>query len=116
MTAPDTTEVSNGVSAHRSAGTPFPLRPEASAAAREALEFDRVLEQVAGHAAGPAGAESILARRPSADGTWIRDELGRVAEILVLLDRGEDVAAFPVPALGAPLGRLRLAGSVLEGP
>ena len=115
MTAPDTTEVRNGVSTQQSAGTPFPLELEASAAALEVLEFDRVLEQVAGHAAGPVGAARIRARRPSGDVAWIREELGRVAEILVLLERGVDTAALPVPELAGVLGRLRLPGSVLEG-
>ncbi|HEV8356063.1 MAG TPA: Smr/MutS family protein [Gemmatimonadales bacterium] len=115
MTAPKTTKSRNGVSAHQGAGTPFPIGPEASAAALEVLEFDRVLEQVAGHAAGPAGAARVRARRPSADPAWIEGELAPVAELLELMARGDAPVAFDVPELDAVLGRLRLEGSVLEG-
>src|SRR5260221_2593799 len=115
MTAPDSTEARNGVSAHQGAGTPFPLGPEACADALEVLEFARVLEQVAGYAAGPAGAARVRARLPSADVAWIRAELGPVAELVVLLGRGDPVTAFAVPELAGVLSRLRLDGSVLEG-
>jgi DNA mismatch repair protein MutS2 len=116
MTAPDITEARNGVSAHQGAGTPFPLGPEANGDALEVLEFARVLEQVAGYAAGPAGAARVRARLPSADVAWIRAELGPVAELIVLLGRGDAVTAFAVPELAGVLARLRLDGSVLEGP
>ena len=75
MTGPESEATRNGVSAHRSAGTPSPLAGEGSAAALEVLEFDQVLELVAGHAAGALGAERIRARRPSADRDWIEGEL-----------------------------------------
>src|ERR1043166_1238531 len=89
MTLPKTTKSPNGVSANQSAGTPFPIGPEASAAALEVLEFARVLEQVAGHAAGPAGAARIRARLPSGDRAWIEGELAPVAELLELMAQGE---------------------------
>jgi DNA mismatch repair protein MutS2 len=92
------------------------LGPGACGDALEVLEFDRVLEQVAGYAAGPAGAARIRGRRPSADAEWIRRELGPVAELVVLLGRGSPVTAFAVPELAGVLARLRLEGSVLEGP
>src|ERR1041385_2872456 len=116
MTAPDVTEARNGVSAHQGAGTPFPLGPGACGDALEVLEFDRVLEQVAGYVAGPGGAARRRGRRLSADAEWIRRELGPVAELVVLLGRGSPVTAFAVPELAGVLARLRLEGSVLEGP
>ena len=105
----------NGVSAHRSAGTPSPLAGEGSVAALGVLEFDRVLDLVAGYAAGPLGAERVRARRPTADLGWIDGELAPVAELLSYFGRGGTLDAFPVPRLGGVIARLRLEGSVLEG-
>jgi len=115
MIGPESEATRNGVSAHRSAGTPSPLAGEGSAAALHVLEFDQVLELVAGHAAGALGAERIRGRRPSADRDWIDGELAPVAELLAYFGRGGAVDAFPVPALRGIMARLRLDGSVLEG-
>ena len=105
----------DGVSAHRSAGTPSPLGEEAAGAALEVLEFRRALELVAGHAAGPLGAERILARRPSQSLDWIGAELAPVGELLGLFADGGDLDVAAVPPLAGVLSRLRLEGSVLEG-
>jgi len=115
MTSPDAVAESNGVSAHRSAGTPFPLPPGASAAALGVLEFSAALELVAGFAAGPLGADRVRARRPADDAAWIAGELAPVAELLGLGAEGGGIDVAPVPPLGGVLGRLRLEGSVLEG-
>ncbi|HEV8597772.1 MAG TPA: Smr/MutS family protein [Gemmatimonadales bacterium] len=115
MTALDSTAVQDGVSAQRSAGTPSPLGPEASSAALAVLEFERVLELVAQHAAGPLAAYRVRARRPLADFEWIREELAPIGELLGLLADGGDVDVTPVPPLATVLSRLRLEGSVLEG-
>jgi DNA mismatch repair protein MutS2 len=116
MMSPDAVAESNGVSAQRSAGTPFPLPPEASAAALTVLEFGSALELVAGYAAGPLGADRVRARRPVDDATWIAGELAPVAELLGLFEEGGGIDVGPVPPLVGVLGRLRLDGSVLEGP
>ncbi len=115
MTGLESEATRNGVSAQRSADTPSPLAGEGSLAALEVLEFDRVLDLVAGHAAGELGAERVRARRPSADRDWIEGELAPVAELLSFFGRGGVVDAFPVPSLRGVIGRLRLEGSVLEG-
>ncbi len=115
MTALDSTAVQDGVSAQRSAGTPSPLGPDASGAALTVLEFERVLELVAQHAAGPLGAERVRARRPAADLAWIREELAPIGELLGFFADGGDVDVVPVPPLSSVLSRLRLEGSVLEG-
>ncbi len=115
MTALESTAVQDGVSAHRSAGTPSPLEPEAVDAALEVLEFQSVLELVAGHAAGPLGAARVRGRRPSAAADWIRAELGPVAELLACYADGSDIDVPPVPELASILARLRVEGSVLEG-
>jgi DNA mismatch repair protein MutS2 len=110
----DSAAAPDGVSAHRSAGTPSPLAG-GSDAALLVLEFSRVLELVAQHAAGPLGAARIRARHPSSDSDWIAGELAPVAELLVLLNRGLEVDAFAVPPLERVVSRLRIEGSVLEG-
>ncbi len=115
MTAPESGAARNGVSAHQSAGTPFPFSPEGTALALEALEFDRVLELVAGFAVGPLGAECIRARQPSVDPDLVRESLAPVGELLALLAQGGAVEVEAVPPLAAVLARLRLEGSVLEG-
>ncbi|MGH7561418.1 MAG: endonuclease MutS2, partial [Gemmatimonadales bacterium] len=80
-----------------------------------ALEFFPVLDVVAGHAAGPLGADRVRARRPSADPAWVREALAPVGEVLALMAEGDGVEAWDVPPIDAILPRLRLEGSVLEG-
>jgi len=116
MTGLDSAAALDGVSAHRSAGTPSPLAGEESIAALSVLEFGAVLELVAGHAAGELGRERVKSRRPTADGEWIAAELAPVGELLSFFDRGGTVDAFAVPPLARVVGHLRLEGSVLEGP
>lgn len=115
MTALVSSAVQDGVSAHRSAGTPSPLGQEAVGAALDVLEFGRALELVAGHAAGPLGAARIRARTPSGSLEWIRAELAPVAELLGFFAEGGEVDVGAVPPLEGVLSRLRLEGSVLEG-
>ncbi|HEU4700655.1 MAG TPA: Smr/MutS family protein [Gemmatimonadales bacterium] len=91
--------------------------PEAwTAEALETIEFQAVLDLVAGYAAGPEGAARVRARRPTDDVRWIRDELARVGEVIALFRRGDALLAEAVPDLARPLARLRLEGSILEGP
>jgi len=90
-------------------GGDFPPPP------RDALEFADVLEVVAGFAAGPLGAESVRWRKPSTSASWIRGELGPVAELLALREKNEAIDVAAVPPLDTILDRLRLEGSVLEG-
>ena len=99
MTALESTAVQDGVSAHWSAGTPSPLAPEAVAAALDVLEFQQVLELVAGHAVGPLGAARVRSRLPSADLQWIRAELAPVAELLGCYADGNDLDVPAVPEL-----------------
>ncbi len=113
--SPDAVAEANGVSAHRSAGTPFPLPPEASADALAVLEFSSALKLVAGFAAGPLGADRVRARRPVDGSAWIAGELAPIAELLGLFEDGGGLDVAPVPPLAGVLGRLRLDGSVLEG-
>jgi DNA mismatch repair protein MutS2 len=97
-------------------GTPLPLPPEDAATALATLEFATVLDRVAGHAAGPAGAARVRARRPTADLAWAQHELALVGEAMALARRGEGVVAEDVPEAARTLARLRVDGSVLDGP
>jgi DNA mismatch repair protein MutS2 len=108
-------ELPDGVPVSYDTGTPSATPGTGFAEALEALEFARVLDNVAAHAAGPLGAARILAREPSSDATWIREELIRVAELVGLLREGRGVVAEPVPDVADALVRLRIAGSVLDG-
>lgn len=103
-----------GVPSHAGNGTPLPLDPANSADALASLEFQSVLEVVAGQAAGPLGAAQLRARRPTGDADWIRWELALVGEVLAVLRRGDRLEVPPVPELKGTLGRLRMEGSVLE--
>jgi DNA mismatch repair protein MutS2 len=80
-----------------------------------ALEFARVLDGVAGFAAGPLGADRIRARRPGADPAWVEAELAPVAQLLAWYRRGHTLDIPPVPDLAPILERLRLPGAVLDG-
>jgi DNA mismatch repair protein MutS2 len=107
---------SHGVQAPSDAGTPSPLPGGDSTAALETLEFDRALRAVAGFSVGPLGAARINARRPTADLAWIREELASVEEVAVLLRREAPLVVEPAPDAGTALARLRVEGSVLDGP
>ena len=96
-------------------GTPSPLEPADIDDALATLEFPAVLERVAAHAAGAAGAARLRARRPTADLGWIESELALVGEAMVLVRQGEGLVAEDVPDAGLALGRLRVDGSVLAG-
>ncbi|HEX9895340.1 MAG TPA: Smr/MutS family protein [Gemmatimonadales bacterium] len=115
--SPTTGQPTDGVLAqNQSAGTPSPFEGVAAPATLATLEFTTALDLVAGHAAGPLGAASVLARRPGADPDRIRADLGLIAEALGLLRHPEGFDIPAVPELGSSLERLRITGSVLEGP
>lgn len=102
----------DGVLVSSDAGTPSALN---GGDWIDALEFTRVLDGVAAFAAGPLGAASVRARRPTTDLPWIQQELTRIEELAALQRTGRGVVAEPVPEVRAALGRLRIAGAVLDG-
>ncbi len=106
------TDSPHGVLVSLDAGTPSALD---GGDWGEALEFPAVLEQIAGFAAGPLGAASLLARRPVSDVPWIQSELLKVEELARLIRGARGLVAEPVPELAQPLARLRIPGSVLDG-
>ena len=90
---------------------PSPLA-ESSAAA---LEWPRLREHIAGHAASPLGRAWVLALEPSADAAWIDDQQQRTAEIRDFLTGG---GAFDFHGLFDPadlLDQARIEGTALEG-
>ena len=107
------TDLPDGVLVSLDAGTPSALE---GGDWGDALEFALVLDQVAGLAAGPLGAESVRRRRPVADVAWIQADLLRVDELACLGRAGKGLVAESVPDLARPLSRLRIPGSVLDGP
>lgn len=112
--SPASGTLTTGVQAQTSAGTPsaFPVAAEAVFAT---LEFHVALDVVAGHAAGPLGADRVRARRPAADLAVVQAELAVVAEGAALLGQGDGPEIVPVPELTRTLDRLRIEGSVLDG-
>lgn len=96
-------------------GTPSPLDPAHVGDALETLEFSAVLDRVAAHATGAAGAARVRSRRPTADLAWITAELALVGEAMALVRQGEGLEAEDVPDAGVALSRLRVEGSVLAG-
>ncbi len=81
-----------------------------------AIEFPAALDWVSQHAVSPQGAAAVRALAPSADAFRIQSELARIDALRRRLDEGDDVEPVPFGAPETALGRLRLDGSVLEGP
>jgi DNA mismatch repair protein MutS2 len=115
--SPDTGRGNDGVQALTvSAGTPSSFPGVAGEGTAETLELLRALALVASWAAGPLGAESIMARRPGTDPTAIERDLELVREGLALARHHEGFDVVAAPDIRAALGRLRIEGSVLDGP
>lgn len=80
------------------------------------LEFPRLLELVAERAVSVPGAARIRALVPSADLGWLETEHRRVAAVRALLGGELAWGPEPVPELDGPIDRLRVIGSVWNGP
>jgi len=110
---------SHGVPRYADTGTPFPIpgpvQGPGLAAALETLEFADALDRVADHAAGPMGRDAIRRLVPTGDLAWIIRELGLVAEVRALLERGDPLVADAVPDAANAIARVRVDGSVLDG-
>lgn len=80
------------------------------------LEYREALDLVARYASSASGAEAVRALEPSTDPAWIAPELARVEEMRAFL-RGDSGWGVPaIPELREPLRRMRVEGSVLDGP
>ena len=76
------------------------------------LEFPRVLDEVAGYAAGELGAERVRALEPQHDVEWIETEHARVAAVRAMRASDPPWYAEPVSDLRRALDKLRVAGAV----
>jgi DNA mismatch repair protein MutS2 len=74
------------------------------------LEFPRVLEAVAGHAASELGGARVRDLRPTTSRDWLDQEHARIAAIRILRGGDPPWHADAVPDLRNPLERLRVAG------
>ena len=90
---------------------PSPLA-ESSAAA---LEWPRLREHIAGHAASPLGRAWVLALEPCADAAWIDVQQQRTAEIRDFLTGGGSFDFHGLFDPGSLLDEARVEGAALEG-
>jgi DNA mismatch repair protein MutS2 len=84
--------------------------------ALDVLEFRDALDRVARFAASDLGAEAVRSLSPSTDPLWIAGELRPVGEMMALLTGDEGWGMPAVPDLREPLRRLRVEGTVWDGP
>ena len=84
-----------------------------SGRALRVLEFDRVLEYVAGLASTTAGREMVRGLRPTSDPEAVRARLDAVAETVRFLEPRSDWALPSVPDARSAAARLEVDGSVL---
>ncbi|UCC49272.1 MAG: hypothetical protein JSV41_03590, partial [Gemmatimonadota bacterium] len=80
--------------------------------ALDALEFDRVLEIVAGYATSELGTEAVRALQPVPEPQAVAATLDEVDEMVSWLIRDESWAPPFIPDIRGPLNRLDLEGSV----
>lgn len=80
--------------------------------ALDALEFERVLEIVAGHATSDLGADAVRGLRPQPDPEEVADSLAHADEMVSWLLREEGWAPPLIPDLQAPLERLLVQGVI----
>jgi DNA mismatch repair protein MutS2 len=78
------------------------------------VEFQRVLDWIAGRAFSEPGKAAVRALQPSGDPGWIRAELGRVEDARVLLESASPWAPPVIPEVSHSLGRLPVEGGVLD--
>jgi DNA mismatch repair protein MutS2 len=83
--------------------------------ALKVLEFPRVLDLVAQRATSEAGMDRVRALAPTVDRAWLDREHARVAAVRSLISAEAPWHPEPVPALDAPLARLRVVGLAWSG-
>jgi len=79
------------------------------------LQFDKVLDVVAGYASSSLGAARVRALEPAATLERAERELGRVAAMRGIVTCEEGWSPFPIPDVDRALARLRIEGTRLDG-
>ncbi|MGI8546586.1 MAG: endonuclease MutS2 [Gemmatimonadaceae bacterium] len=79
------------------------------------LEFDRVLDTVAGRASSDEGSARVRALRPTTDRDWIEREQTRVFSVRALLSAEGGWAPARIPHARRALDRLRVENATLGG-
>ena len=86
-----------------------------NAHALSVLQFDKVLDVVAGYASSSLGGARVLALEPGNSLDAAERELGRVAAMRSLVTSDEGWSAAPIPDVDRGLARLRIEGTRLDG-
>lgn len=94
----------------------LPSPPIVNAHALSVLEFPRVLDVVAGFATSDLGVARLRALTPSSDRSWLDREHARVAAVRAAIQGDDPWRPDPIPDLSGPLTRLRVEGSMWNGP
>ena len=84
--------------------------------ALEVLEFEDALATLSELASSSLGGEAARALRPSTDRSWIAAELDSVRELIDFLEREQGWGMPAIPDLREGLRKLRIEGSVWDGP
>ena len=82
---------------------------------RNTLEFDRILQVIAGYAVSEAGRIAVLKITPTADPETITGEFACLSEMVSLLSGGSNFIPPEAPLLTEQLARLAMPGMILEG-
>ncbi len=93
---------------------PLPAELENDFGAVQLLEFDKILEQIAGVALCPISIEQIRALQPSNQADQIQRRLDELTEMRAVLDYDDNFPLSSLPDLRPALQHLRIANRSLE--
>ena len=94
--------------------SPFRISAREPHDATQLLEFEKILDQIAGVALSPMGAEEIRALRPFSDRQQIQQRLDELTEMRAILDYDEPLPLNGSADLRPALQHLRIAGRTLD--
>jgi len=94
--------------------SPFRISARENHEASQLLEFEKILEQIAGAALSPMSAEEIRALRPLSDRQQIQQRLDELTEMRAIIDYDEPLPLNGSADLRPALQHLRIAGRPLD--